>query len=120
MIDATRNVQTFLDSSVTSTETSATCPTEYTFTVTNRDGTAFDTSLFTWDSSAQTFSTYTNDFSYYTNSPYLLTVYVAYAGYSNAGSLDFKVIVNISCTSAVFDTFSVNNMGHLLFGSSSN
>ena len=119
MIDATKNVQTFLDSSVTSTETSATCPTEYTFTVTNRDGTAFDTSLFTWDSSAQTFSTHTNDFSYYTNSPYLLTVYVAYAGgYSNAGSLDFKVIVDISCTSAVFDSFTVSDMTYSVFGTS--
>ena len=118
VIDATKNVQTFLDSSVTSTAT-ASCPTDFVFTVTNRDSTAFDTSLFTWDSSAQTFSTYTNDFSYYTNSPYLLTVYVAYAGgYSNAGSLDFKVIVDISCTSAVFDSFTVSDMTYSVFGTS--
>ena len=118
MIDATKNVQTFLDSSVSSTAT-ATCPTDFVFTVKNKDGTAFDTSLFTWDATAQTFSTQTSNFSYYTNSPYLLTVYVAYAGgYSNAGSLDFKVIVDISCTSAVFDTFTVSAMTYSVFGTS--
>lgn len=45
-------------------------------------------------------------------------MYVAYAGYSNAGSLDFKVIVDISCTSAVFDTFKVSDMTYSVFGTS--
>ena len=119
VIDATANVQNFLDSKVSSNELTATCPTDFTFTITKRDGTAFDTNIFTWDSSAQTFSTYSNDFSYYTNGPYLFTAKVAYSGgYVIAGSLDFQVNIGISCTSAVFDTFSVTNMGHLLFGSS--
>ena len=46
-------------------------------------------------------------------------MYVAYAGgYSNAGSLDFKVIVDISCTSAVFDSFTVSDMTYSVFGTS--
>ena len=118
VIDAAKNVQTFLDSKVSSTEATATCPTDFTFTVTKRDGTNFDASLFTWDAATQTFSTETNDFSYYTNSPYELTAHVAYAGYEIAGSLDFKVIVDISCTSAVFDIFTVSDMTYSVFGTS--
>ena len=119
VIDETVNVQTFLDNKVSSTEISGICPTDFTFTINKRDGTAIDPGIFTWNTVAQTLSTYTNDFSYYTNGPYLFTAKVAYAGgYAIAGSLDFQVNIGISCTSAVFDTFSVTNMGHLLFGSS--
>ena len=117
VIDATWNVQIFRDSYVTSSETQATCPIDFTFTITKQDGTALDTNLFTWNSQAQSLSTYSKDFIYFTNSPYLLTAKVAYAGgYAIAGSYDFKVIVNISCTSAAFDTFTVSDMTHSLFG----
>ena len=51
-VGATADVQTFLDSKVSSSETDATCPTNFDFTITNRDTTAFDTSIFTWDSAA--------------------------------------------------------------------
>lgn len=60
VIGATADVQTFDDLKVTSS-TSATCPTDFVFTITNRDNTAFDTSLFTWDAGAQTFTTYSTD-----------------------------------------------------------
>ena len=120
VIDATANVQNFLDSKVSSNELTATCPTDFTFTITKRDETAFDTNIFTWDSSAQTFSTYSNDFSYYTNGPYLFTAKVAYSGgYVIAGSLDFQVNIGISCTSAVFDAFTIADMTHSVFGVSS-
>ena len=38
VIDDVANVQTFLDSAVSSTENTATCPTDFTFTITKRDG----------------------------------------------------------------------------------
>jgi len=45
---------------------------------------------------------------------------VAYAGgYAIAGSLDFKVNIGISCTSAVFEGFTLNSMTHSVFGASS-
>ena len=49
VIDNTADVQTFDDNLVTSTESTATCPTDFTFSITKRDGFAFDTSIFTWD-----------------------------------------------------------------------
>ena len=102
---------------MTSTETFSPCPTDFTFTVTKRDGTAFDTGIFAWNVAAQTFSTYTKNINSYTNSPYLLTAKVAYSGgYQNAGSLDFQVNIGISCTSAVFDTLTVADMTHSVFG----
>lgn len=117
VIDATADVQTFLDAHVSSSETTAPCPATFTFTVTNRDGSPFDTSLFTWDGAADTFTTFTNTFAYQINSPYELTAHVAYdGGYAIAGTLDFEVVVDISCTSAVFDTFTVADMSHPVFG----
>ena len=111
VIDAAADVQTFLDTKVSSTDSSGICPTDYVFTITKRDGTAFDTSLFTWDAAAQSFSTSTSDFNYYTNTPNELTAHVAYSGgYAVAGTLDFEVVVDISCTSAVFDAYSVADM----------
>ena len=49
VIDNTADVQTFSDLAVSSTELTATCPTDFTFSITKRDGFAFDTSIFTWD-----------------------------------------------------------------------
>ena len=50
----------------------------------------------------------------------LLTAKVAYAGgYAIAGSLDFQVNIGISCTSADFDDFTINDMTHSVFGVSS-
>ena len=34
----------------------------------------------------------------------------------NTGSLDFQVNINISCTSAVFDVFTIEDMTHSVFG----
>lgn len=102
---------------MTSTETTAPCPTTFTFSVTNRDGSAIDTSLFTWDGTADTLTTFTNDFNYYNVSPFLLTAHVAYdGGYAIAGKLDFEVTIDISCLSAVFDTFALDDMTHSVFG----
>jgi len=63
-------------------------------------------------------STSTSNFAYYTNSPYPLTAHVKYSGFSIAGTLDFDVIVDISCTSAVFDVFTVADMYHSALGAS--
>jgi len=41
---------------------------------------------------------------------------VKYSGFSVAGTLDFDVIVDISCTSAVFDVFTVSDMSHSALG----
>ena len=49
-IDAAANVQTFSDLLVTSTESAANCPTDFTFTITKRDGDPFDANIFTWNS----------------------------------------------------------------------
>ena len=50
----------------------------------------------------------------------LLTAKVAYAGgYTNYGVLDFEVKIDISCTSADFDDFTINDMTHSVFGASS-
>jgi len=117
VIDATANVQTFLDSKVASSYAGSVCPSNYVFTITKRDGSAFDTTLFTWDSAAQTFTTFTNNFAHYSTSAYQLTAHVAYQGYNIAGTLNFDVTVDISCTSAVFDAFTVNSMTHSALGS---
>ena len=45
-----------------------------------------------------------------------MTANVKYSGYSNAGSLNFDVIIDIHCTSAVFDPFSVADMYHSALG----
>ena len=52
VIDDPADVQTFNDSAVSSSETVHPCPTDFEFTIMNRDGSAFDTNLFTWDSAA--------------------------------------------------------------------
>jgi hypothetical protein len=45
---------------------------------------------------------------------------VAYAGgYAIGGSLNFQVNIGISCTSAVFETFTIADMTHSVFGASS-
>ena len=45
---------------------------------------------------------------------------MAYSGgYAIAGSLDFQVNIGISCTSAVFDAFTIADMTHSVFGVSS-
>ena len=47
-----------------------------------------------------------------------LTADVAYAGYANAGSLDFDVIIDISCISTTFNAFTVNAMTYTIFETS--
>ena len=102
---------------MSSTETSAPCPSTFTFTVTNRDGSTVDSGLFTYDSSADTLTTETSVFSYYNNSPYELTAHVAYdGGYAIAGTLDFDVVIDISCDSTAFDPFTVSDMTYSVFG----
>ena len=49
VIDDPANVLTFSDSEVSSTELTTICPTDYIFSITDRYGSAFDTSIFTWD-----------------------------------------------------------------------
>ena len=49
VIDAAANVQTFLDGKVHSNCNWTLCPTDLTFTITKKDGTAFDTNIFTWN-----------------------------------------------------------------------
>ena len=51
VINDAANVQTFLDSKVSSSYTATLCPTDFTFSVTKRDGSVFDTNIFTWNSS---------------------------------------------------------------------
>ena len=53
VIDATADVQTLKDGKVSSSETVANCPTDFTFTVTKRDGSALDSSIFTYNSIPQ-------------------------------------------------------------------
>ena len=36
----------------------------------------------------------------------------------NTGSLDFQVDIDISCASAVFDSFTISEMTHSVFGAS--
>lgn len=47
-----------------------------------------------------------------------MTADVQYLGYSIAGSLDFDVVIDISCTSTTFNTFTVNAMTFTLFETS--
>ena len=47
-----------------------------------------------------------------------LTANVAYAGYSNAGSLDFDVIIGLSCTTTTLNALTVNAMTYTLFETS--
>ena len=115
-VDAPADIQTLLDSKVTSSETTAPCPPDFIFSVTKRDGTPFDSTLFTWTPATQEFKTETNLFSHYQNSPYDLTLHVAYEGYPIADSLDFRVIVDISCTSATFDDVTLSDMTFSVLG----
>ena len=116
VIGATANVQTLDDLKVTSTETVHTCPTDYEFTIKNRDGTAFNTNLFTWDNVAQTFTTSSSDINLM--STIQLTADVNYAGYAAAGSLDFDVIIDITCPSTTLNTLTVSAMTYTIFETS--
>ena len=49
MIGQAAELLTFDDDKVSSTETQANCPKDYIFTVTKRDGTDIDASIFTFD-----------------------------------------------------------------------
>ena len=99
-----------------SSETSAPCPSTFTFTVTNRDSSAIDSGLFIYDGTADTLKTETSVFSYYNDSPYELTAHVAYDGYPIAGTFDFDVVIDISCDSTAFDPFTVSDMTYSVFG----
>lgn len=86
--------------------------------MTNSDGTALDASLFTWDSVSQKLTTYTSDINLYSGSPFDLTVNVAYAGYSSAGSLDFQVTLDIDCSLTTFEALTISTMTYTLFEAS--
>ena len=103
---------------VTSSETVANCPSDFIFTVRNRDGSAFDASLFSWDGATQTFTTSSSDINLFANSPYQLTADVAYLGYSIAGSLDFDVNLEITCDLSSLDALTINPMTFTIFESS--
>ena len=93
------------------------CPTVYTWTLTNQDGSAIDTNIFTFDGTAQTLSTYTTDFAYFTSGPsYPLRAHVAHNGYAIAGTFDFNVLIGIDCSSATFDPLSIADMSHSVLG----
>lgn len=116
VIGQTADVQTFSDGKVTSSETVANCPTDFTFTVTKRDGSALDGSIFTYNSGSQELSTYNTDINNYTgSSPIELTAHVAYNGYAIAGTLDFDVNLDISCDSTTLAALTVNNMSFDIF-----
>ena len=81
------------------TETVADCPTNYIFEVTNRDGSALDLSILSFDDASQTISAESSDHAYIAQSPILLTMNVKYddAVYSFAGSLDFELVIIDPC-----------------------
>ena len=74
--------------------------------------------MFTWNNVAQTFQTHTTDINKYSNPSIDLTAHVAYDGYSDAGSLDFKVILDIDCSLTTFSTLTVSDMTFTLLGAS--
>ena len=57
IVTQTANVQNLLDSAVTSTETLAACP-DIVFTIVNRDFSAFDATVFTFNTANQSLTTF--------------------------------------------------------------
>ena len=93
---------------MSSTDPYGLCPADYTWTLTNQDGSPIDANLFTFDPVAQTLTTFTNDLSIYANGPsYPLRAHVAHNGYPVAGTFDFSVLILIDCSSATFDPLTV-------------
>ena len=89
------------------------------FTVTKRDGSALDATLFTYDGSAQTLTTYTTDINKIATNPFELTAHVAYAGsYAIAGTLDFEVTLTLNCNSATLETLVLSDMSMTILGAS--
>ena len=116
IIGQTADVQTFFDGKVSSTELVANCPSDFTFTVTKRDGTALDATIFTYNSGPQQLSTYNTDINNYTGaSPIQLTAHVAYNGYAIAGTLDFDVNLDINCDSTTLAALTVSDMSFDIF-----
>ena len=100
VVSQSADVQTVLDSLVTSSETLAVCP-DIVFAVTKRDATPLDAAVFTFAAAAQTLTTVTNDAGKISQHPLTLLAQYDGATYSVAGTHDFDVDVIDPCPNHV-------------------
>ena len=84
------------DSDIVSSETDADCP-DIEFSLTYLDGSAFDSTVFTFNATAQTLTTETNDELKIDVYDFRLTAKYAGAQYTNTGILDFTIDVIDPC-----------------------